>query len=200
MASTLQWFDNFAAWRLIFVTLNRLFVWWIFQNRLMRNDFLQVETEKLLDTEKPQRTLRRVLEWLSGESISPLSNLCLKAIPSIIVEKLKTEKIPRLQLWQKRGHIIPVKTDELKYFFARTNYDSSINYSRLLLILWRHWYHGVLQVKNTNAVVFWKTCCCCCFFFSSKIFFLFVVLWFSNRTGQFTHVEVIKVRNERPTP
>ena len=191
MASTLQCFDNFAAWRLIFVTLNRLFFWWIFQNRLMRNDFLQVETEKLLDTEKPQRTSRRVLEWLSGESISPLSNPCLKAIPSIIVEKLKTEKIPRLQLWQKRGHIIPVKTDELKYFFARTNYDSSINYSRLLLILLRHWYHGVLQVK---LLLF-----CFCFF-SIKIFFLFVVLWFSNRTGQFTHVEVIKVRNERPSP
>ena len=153
MASTLQWFDNFAAWRLIFVTLNRLFVWWIFQNRLKRNDFLQVETEKLLDTEKPQGTSRRVLEWLGGESISPLSNPCLKAIPSIIFQKLKTEQIPRLQLWQKRGHIITVKTDELKYFFARTNYDSSINYSRLLLILWRHWYHGVLQVKNTNAVV-----------------------------------------------
>ena len=170
MASTLQWFDNFAAWRLIFVTLNRLFVWWIFQNRLKRNDFLQVETEKLLDTEKPQGTSRRVLEWLGGESISPLSNPCLKAIPSIIFQKLKTEQIPRLQLWQKRGLIITVKTDELKYFFARTNYDSLINYSRLLLILWRHWYHGVLQVKNTNAVVFWKTCCCCCcfFFFSVK--------------------------------
>ena len=162
MASTLQCFDNFAAWRLIFVTLNRLFFWWIFQNRLMRNDFLQVETEKLLDTEKPQRTSRRVLEWLSGESISRLSNPCLKAIPSVIFQKLKTEQIPRLQLWQKRGHIITVKTDELKYFFARTNYDSSINYSRLLLILLRHWYHGVLQVKNTNPVVFWKTCCCCC--------------------------------------
>ena len=191
MASTLQCFDNFAAWRLIFVTLNRLFVWWIFQNRLMRNDFLQVETEKLLDTEKPQRTSRRVLEWLSGESISPLPNACLKAIPSIIFQKLKTEQIPRLQLWQKRGHIITVKTDELKYFFARTNYDSSINYSRLLLILLRHWYHGVLQVK---LLLF-----CFCFF-SIKIFFLFVVLWFSNRTGQFSHVEVIKVRNERLTP
>ena len=201
MASTLQWFDNFAAWRSIFVTLNRLFVWWIFQNRLKRNDFLQVETEKLLDTEKPQGTSRRVLEWLGGESISPLSNPCLKAIPSIKFQKLKTEQISRLQLWQKRGHIITVKTDELKYFFARTNYDSSINYSRLLLILWRHWYHGVLQVKNTNAVVFWKTCCCCCcFFFFSKIFFVFVVLWFSNRTGQFSNVEVIKVRNERLTP
>lgn len=191
MASTLQCFDNFAAWRLIFVTLNRLFFWWIFQNRLMRNDFLQVETEKLLDTEKPQRTSRRVLEWLSGESISPLPNACLKAIPSIIFQKLKTEQIPRLQLWQKRGHIITVKTDELKYFFARTNYDSSINYSRLLLILLRHWYHGVLQVK---LLLF-----CFCFF-SIKIFFLFVVLWFSNRTGQFSHVEVIKVRNERLTP
>lgn len=191
MASTLQCFDNFAAWRLIFVTLNRLFFWWIFQNRLMRNDFLQVETGKLLDTEKPQRTSRRVLEWLSGESISPLPNACLKAIPSIIFQKLKTEQIPRLQLWQKRGHIITVKTDELKYFFARTNYDSSINYSRLLLILLRHWYHGVLQVK---LLLF-----CFCFF-SIKIFFLFVVLWFSNRTGQFSHVEVIKVRNERLTP
>lgn len=110
-------------------------------------------------------TSPHVLEWLSGESISGLSNPCLKAIPSVIFQKLKTEQIPRLQLWQKRGHIITVKTDELKYFFARTNYDSSINYSRLLLILWRHWYHDVLQVKNTNAVVFWKTCCCCCFFF-----------------------------------
>lgn len=170
MASTLQWFDNFAAWRLIFVTLNRLFVRWIFQNRLMRNDFLQVETEKLLDTEKPQRTSRRVLEWLSGESINPLPNPCLKAIPSIIFQKLKTEQVPCLQLWQKRGHIITVKTDELKYFLPRTNYDSSINYSRLLLILWRPWYHGVLEIKNTNAVVFWKTCCCCCFFFFSVKF------------------------------
>lgn len=170
MASTLQWFDNFAAWRLIFVTLNRLFVWWIFQNRLMRNDFLQVETEKLLDTEKPQRTSRCVLEWLSVESISPLPNPCLKAIPSIIFQKLKTEQVPCLQLWQKRGHIITVKTDELKYFLPRTNYDSSINYSRLLLILWRPWYHGVLEIKNTNAVVFWKTCCCCCFFFFSVKF------------------------------
>ena len=173
MASTLQCFDNFAAWRLIFVTLNRLFVWWIFQNRLMRNDSLQVETEKLLDTEKPQRTSRRVLEWLSGESISPLPNACLKAIPSIIFQKLKTEQIPCLQLWQKRGHIITVKTDELKYFFARTNYDSSINYSRLLLILWRHWYHGVLQVKNTTPFVFWKTCCCCCFVFFFPVKFSF---------------------------
>ena len=121
MASTLQWFDNFAAWRLIFVTLNRLFVWWIFQNRLMRNYFLQVETEKLLDTEKAQRTSRCVLEWLSGESISPLPNPCLKVIPSIIFQKLKTQQVPCLQLWQKRGHIVCVKTDELKYFFPRTN-------------------------------------------------------------------------------
>ena len=114
----------------------------------MRNDFLQVKTEKLLDTEKPQRTSSRALEWLSGESISPLPNACLKAIPSIIFQKLKTEQIPCLQLCQLRGHIITVKTDELKYFFARTNYDSSINNSRLLLILCRHWYHGVLQVSS----------------------------------------------------
>ena len=49
----------------------------------MRNDFLQVETVKLLDTEKSQRTSRRVLEWLSGESISPLPNACLLESNSI---------------------------------------------------------------------------------------------------------------------
>ena len=114
----------------------------------MRNDFPQVKTEKLLDTEKPQRTSSCALEWLSGESISPLPNAFLKAIPSIIFQKLKTEQIPCLQLWQLRGHIISVKPDELKYFFARTNYDSSINNSRLLLVLCRHWYHGVLQVSS----------------------------------------------------
>ena len=159
-ASTLQWFDNFAAWRLIFATLNRLFVWRIFQNRLMRNDFPQVKTEKLLDTEKPQRTSSCALEWLSGESISPLPNAFLKAIPSIIFQKLKTEQIPCLQLWQLRGHIISVKTDELKYFFARTNYDSSINNSRLLLVLCRHWYHGVLQVSSLIITWCLKTKLC----------------------------------------